>query len=380
MLKKLALAVVAALLPLLAAEMILRTLALPADTPGLFPKTASDSEWSGRPSTEGMYAGVPVSFNRFGLRDRERTIERTPGTIRVVTLGDSMTFGMGVPEPETFPRMAETLLNAGSPPGSPLVEVLNFSLPGYNTLHQLAQLKELGLSFDPDLVMVGFFYNDVEPSTAQLLRRERAARTAGAAPLAPSMLQRVRAELGAYVDALAPQSVLYSWAGARLGAVIRQVGLKSFGQTGKIEDRFADDDPEWQRARAALLEMKRLCAERRIPLVIVVIPAMARFTESGYPMKGYHTAVARFCRAHSITCLDLLPAFWGLDGTRFWISLTDGHPDARGHRIMAEAVAPFLAPLLRERPPHGRVSSSARRDGSPAREAVNGEALAAGQR
>ncbi|PYN46515.1 MAG: hypothetical protein DME00_18910 [Candidatus Rokuibacteriota bacterium] len=56
-----------------------------------------------------------------------------------------------------------------------------------------------------------------------------------------------------------------------------------------------------------------------------------------------------FCRAQSITCLDLLTAFWGLDGTKFWISPTDGHPDARGHRIIAEALARFLVPLLRPR-------------------------------
>jgi lysophospholipase L1-like esterase len=78
----------------------------------------------------------------------------------------------------------------------------------------------------------------------------------------------------------------------------------------------------------------------------VVIPAMAKFTESGYPIKEYHKAVSGFCRAHSIKCLDLLPAFWGLDGTQFWISLTDGHPNARGHRIVAEAISEFLAPML----------------------------------
>jgi len=95
--------------------------------------------------------------------------------------------------------------------------------------------------------------------------------------------------------------------------------------------------------------MKRLCEQRDIQLVIAIIPAMARFTESGYPIKAYHEAVSGFCRAQSITCLDLLPAFWGLDGTKFWISLTDGHPDARGHRIIANALARFLAPLLGRR-------------------------------
>ena len=80
--------------------------------------------------------------------------------------------------------------------------------------------------------------------------------------------------------------------------------------------------------------------------VVVVIPAMAKFTESAYPIKRYHNAMLAFCQTHAITCLDLLPSFWGLDGTQFWISPTDGHPDAQGHRIMAEALAKFLAAML----------------------------------
>jgi lysophospholipase L1-like esterase len=98
--------------------------------------------------------------------------------------------------------------------------------------------------------------------------------------------------------------------------------------------------------QGALLEMKRLTAERGIELVVMVIPAMANFTDASYPIKEYHQAVAGFCDAHSLNCLDVLYAFWGLDGTKLWISATDGHPNAEGHRIMADALAGFLAPLV----------------------------------
>ena len=48
-------------------------------------------------------------------------------------------------------------------------------MPGYNTAHEAVQLREIGLKFHPDVVLVGFLYNDVEPSTAQgrRLGRER---------------------------------------------------------------------------------------------------------------------------------------------------------------------------------------------------------------
>jgi lysophospholipase L1-like esterase len=113
-----------------------------------------------------------------------------------------------------------------------------------------------------------------------------------------------------------------------------------------VKDRYVDANPNWRRMREALLEMKRLTAERNIDLVVMIIPAMARFDEATYPIKEYHQAVAGFCRAHGIRVLDLLPAFWGGDGTSYWISATDGHPNAEGQRIIAQALADSLMPLI----------------------------------
>jgi lysophospholipase L1-like esterase len=81
----------------------------------------------------------------------------------------------------------------------------------------------------------------------------------------------------------------------------------------------------------------------------MIIPAMTRFTDAVYPIKEYHQAVARFCAENGIMWLDLLPALWGRGGSGMWISATDGHPNARGQRVIAEALAAFLAPVL---PPH----------------------------
>ena len=100
-LAKLALVVVAAAaVPCLGAELLLRLMAPPADTPDLFRKLPSAIEWSGRPHARGMHMGVPVAFNEFGLRDRERSPQPAAGTIRILILGDSVTSGIGVPEEE----------------------------------------------------------------------------------------------------------------------------------------------------------------------------------------------------------------------------------------------------------------------------------------
>jgi hypothetical protein len=187
--------------------------------------------------------------------------------------------------------------------------------------------------------VLGFLYNDVELSSAQ--------RTPSA-PAQPdlSLARKVKSGINAAVLYLKHYSLFFSWLTPRLGMALRPLGFKGFGQVGEVKDQYVDSAPHWRRVRSALLEMKQLADERGIEFVVMIIPAMAKFNDANYPIKEYHQAVAAFCQASGIKHLDLLPAFWGRDGRQFWISATDGHPNARGQQIIAEALAGFLAPLL----------------------------------
>ncbi|HJT60305.1 MAG TPA: SGNH/GDSL hydrolase family protein [Burkholderiales bacterium] len=329
--------VVAAAVPCLLAEAGLRLMAPPADSAGLWRKLPTPVEWSGQPNGRGMHAGVPVAFNDFGYRDVRRAAVPAPGTVRVLALGDSVTYGMGVAQEHTFPRQTEGLLSAAR--GAP-VEVLNLGMPGYNTLHQLALLREMGLALQPKIVVVGFLYNDIELSSAQ--------KEGGVVTQQPaeSLPRSIKSQFNAAALWLKQHSLFVAWLSPRLGNVLRPLGVKGLGQVGEVKDQYVDSNPNWRRMQAALLEMKQLTAERGIELVVMIIPAMARFSDATYPIKEYHQAVAGFCRSNGIKVLDLLPAFWGGDGTQYWISATDGHPNAQGQRIIAEALAAYLAPLL----------------------------------
>jgi len=107
---------------------------------------------------DGWFAGIPVHINSLELRDsREYDLTKKPNTFRILVLGDSVTFGHG--SVHAYPELLEGRLKAWRPEID--WQVWNAAVPGYNTSQELAHLLEVGGRFQPDLVIVGFFENDL---------------------------------------------------------------------------------------------------------------------------------------------------------------------------------------------------------------------------
>jgi len=128
-------------------------------TPGFFLSDAARGQRLA-PGYADWFAGVPVKINSLGFRDdRDYALAKGPRTFRVLVLGDSVTFGHGSMYEHTYPYLVEQRLRAWRPDVD--WQVWNAAVPGYNTSQELAQLLEIGPAFQPELVIVGFFENDV---------------------------------------------------------------------------------------------------------------------------------------------------------------------------------------------------------------------------
>lgn len=128
---------------------------------------------------DGWFAGVPVHINALGFRDtRDYDLRKGPTTFRILVLGDSVTFGHGALHP--YPSLIEPLLQQWRPEID--WQVWNLGVPGYNTSQELAHLLEVGPAYQPDLVIVGFFINDIIDN--QPLATPGPARVAASAALA----------------------------------------------------------------------------------------------------------------------------------------------------------------------------------------------------
>ncbi len=114
--------------------------------------------WAHRPYEQGIFDhqdfSVTVSINSHGLRDKEYSFERVEGKKRLLVLGDSMGWGFGVENHEIFSEVLEEKY--------PNREIINASVSGYGTDQQFLYLKDRGLQYQPDVVLLLFGPNDVE--------------------------------------------------------------------------------------------------------------------------------------------------------------------------------------------------------------------------
>lgn len=109
------------------------------------------------PGFDAVYKGKRLTTNRWGMRDRDYTLEKPPGTIRIVALGGSIVMGAGVADGKTFEALMEDELNRR---GDTAYEILNFAVP--NTApHQLAIMARARVpQFAPDAVHYFAHHNE----------------------------------------------------------------------------------------------------------------------------------------------------------------------------------------------------------------------------
>ncbi len=93
--------------------------------------------------------------------------EKRPGTFRIVFVGDSWTYGMGVERQESYPEVLARLANEHAGLSSD-VEAWTLALPGYNLHNSLAGLDFFFNTLQPDAVVVAPSGNDNHSSNTVL--------------------------------------------------------------------------------------------------------------------------------------------------------------------------------------------------------------------
>ncbi|MCY3777345.1 MAG: hypothetical protein OXH11_15335 [Candidatus Aminicenantes bacterium] len=102
---------------------------------------------------EGVFWDIPFVTNAYGFRD-EAPLDPVPpeGEFRILSLGDSIGFGLGVPSRDRYGQVLQRELNQS--PGAFRFRVVNASGQGYSPSSYAAYLYQEGLELNSDLVLV----------------------------------------------------------------------------------------------------------------------------------------------------------------------------------------------------------------------------------
>lgn len=126
------------------------------------PSAQADLRYELKPGVDINWGGVRVVTSSDGSRRISPADRKAPAqpALTVAILGDSSSFGWGINYDETYGELLRRQLEQWF--GRP-VEVRNFSVPGYNSQQERLCFERHVLPWQPDLLILHYDFNDVDP-------------------------------------------------------------------------------------------------------------------------------------------------------------------------------------------------------------------------
>jgi lysophospholipase L1-like esterase len=267
------------------------------------------------PSSRAFLMGVDVAINAQGLRDRDYVLAKPSSAFRIMILGDSTTFGWGVPAEDTAAKILERTLNADG--GDRRFEVINAGVGNYCTVQEVTYYLERGRSFHPDLVVLQYFINDAEPvpREARSFFRDR--------------------------------SYFVAFTVSRFDGMLRVMG-----RLPRWQDYYAslyqEDQPGWRAAKTAFGDLARQTKSDRTRLLVALLPELHQINGE-YPFASEHAQVRSVLADRGVPTLELI------DGLRnhgpessLWITPLDDHPNAKANGLVAAQIKRWILDDIRQ--------------------------------
>lgn len=270
------------------------------------------------------YTVLSTNAQHLRVEKPEKTLSsKQPGTIRIVCLGDSVTFGFRVPpvwpdkpseyDPNwlPYPMLLEKELRAANPGRA--IEVITMAVPGYSSHQGLAWLRRDIDSLQPDLLTISFGWNDASVSDVP---DRQAIRTNSSAVGVRWLID-------------------HSQAFAHATRWLRSKGLKEATQTDSR--RRPGPRLSQQEYVGNMLEMIELAQARGISTVVIAAPYrdIVASSPEGEWIPLYRDALRAALNKRGVSFLEILeltekayPSNEGWFGERI-------HPNHMGHRLIA---------------------------------------------
>lgn len=292
--------------------------------------------------------GESIHVGRDGFRGAEMDDSSAPPKERVLALGDSFMFGLGVEDDETFPAALERALAASGP-----VRVRNGGVPGYNLLQSVTRLEAALSENPPDAVVLGFLENDLHnvDGPDNEVAPDATLRPAPGSYRPPTTVNPFQALSGPWLWLQIHSAAfrLASFAAIRqrlavsgneeLAALAREAeSSQELGDRLLRGEHDAETDPRFTGAERLLRSAADATRAAGIPLVLVVFPRPEQLVSER--LRGGNERIAALARAAGIVVVDPTKALAAEpDRIGLYLFPHDHHPSPRGYAVMAAEVA-----------------------------------------
>lgn len=249
-----------------------------------FPRHVVEAPWGLRyndPGSEYRHKSPDGTWwfriNEQGMRDdRELGYEKPAGVTRIVSLGDSFTVGYEVDVEQTFSAVLETdLLGAGHE-----VQVLNAGVSGFSNAEESLYLERELLKYDPDIVIMSFYINDLTDNVRTGLFRMSSGK------LEPAAERYVPAGgLGNFLNSswffnlMSERSNSFAFLKEQATYIIKAKMVQANEEAlraeaaGEAKPETEEDNAERELAAAIIQRTYELLRKRGIPFIVQSIPA-----------------------------------------------------------------------------------------------------------
>ena len=290
-------------------RLLVRAIDVDIDLP--FMKLDPDLFWSPRAGWRGEFQGRPVTINALGLRGPDVVLPKPPGRRRVACFGDSITFGYGVGDTESYPYLVgQRLAAAGG-------EAVNAGVTGYTSYQVLGLAHRLLPVIDADVATFCVGWND-----------------AGTRPLDDREYAR-RLHAAVEVDGVLDHLALYRAA----KALYLRTGLGTRDAAAR-QPRVAPDDYA-SNLRALVAE----CRRQGVRPVLIALPRRRRAGEPPFlsPYPDVERQAARELGVPLIVVPELAARPEGPVNAEYFLDTL--HLTPAGNRLLAQGIAEQLAAL-----------------------------------
>ncbi len=298
-----------------------------------------DLGWRLKPKTKDYWGDVLVKVNKNGLRGPVVNYKRQDHSIRILYLGDSVTFGYKLKNYyHSFPYVVETNLEKAQHIN---IETINAGVGGYSPWQHYKYLEKEGIKYDPDIVIVDFSLSDVTEKLELV-------RFGGA-----GFGYQLSKSYYSLDDWFKHNSALYNIfdkirTRIRLGKDPQKGAIKKEQESGKKIAQSTNNDrfkTAWDITLNNLDKINEFCKARNIAIIFVVFPYSFQIDDKRISSTAQQILLS-FSKKRGIPCLNLLPLLYDYlkehDLSSKDLFIDHAHLTPLGNKTVAEMITDFL--------------------------------------